>query len=329
VTYLRLILFIVFTIFPLAYGDVIKAVLDTQSIYLREHDGRESLNWPFLVMVILATLMGLVEAHHDRKVREQQEERQKGRLAFQGERALTMGRLIELFKEMTLIVSEEEVSSQDKVSRLDSILEEVLKAVCQEVRAYHSYRGREDLTIRANVMIPYPSDSCPRNVQDRLKFRGYGRDVTSYRFILWLLLWSEQDPEVAPIALPVEDTTILRGRNRLLPGAPAAFALGQDFVIQDTSKIEDHVAALGPDLEPDVLQELRDYCREMPFRSFASLVLKAGEKPIAVLNIQSSLRNVFGEGAAEEKTVASLIGDYRIILQHLLLEQLKLQGMAS
>jgi hypothetical protein len=187
-------------------------------------------------------------------------------------------------------------------------------------------------------MIAHKVADCPRAELARLtastKFLGFKRQLDSYSFALELTLWDRDQTEVPSLVLPVEDPQVPAGQKRLLPGAPAAFALDQDKFIPDTRKIREYLSSdpdgPGSGLDEDVLEEMQEYFASKQFRSFMCLVLRdpTTHKPFGVLNIQSNKAERFTPGDDMETLIKSL-GHYCFSLEYVISGQRKMRGIAS
>ncbi len=228
--------------------------------------------------------------------------------------------------------SKEEITKylDSGLALIKSVIEQMLKATADEIRAY--WEGKAD-SVRANLMIAHETSTCAPEELQRLKqitkFLGFGRDLDSYQYILELVAWGYSDPEVPPaLALPVEDPSQPEGKRRLLPGAPLAFALDDDFVIQNTRKISELAKTVSPDLDTDVLKNLQDYFGSKRMQSFACLVLHMEKSKVAVLNVQSNETEIFGPENADKETMTKSIEHYRYCLEYLISSQQRLKQAA-
>jgi len=165
---------------------------------------------------------------------------------------------------------------------------------------------------------------CSARPTKRVQFLGFRRELPSYKYVLDVAAWAEDDPKFPPIAIPVEDPEDKDSKDHLLPGAPKAFASGQHQVLSnlDIVSLPEHA---GSEVERKVLEAQAEYFRTKGIRSMASLVV-GHQHPIGVLNIQSEEADLFGADAA---VLLSNIDHYRYCLQYVLSGQRRLENGAS
>jgi hypothetical protein len=268
-------------------------------------------------------------------------ERISNRLKFQEGRSATLRVMIEILTDPILLIEQEhswtDEEKREGVQKLNSAITQILKALSKEIGVY--FDEVTDGSLNTNLMIAYRTADCSpeilRRLQSSMMFMGYRRELDSYMYALELILWGREETDIPPLVLPVEDPKEEIGKRKLLPGAPAAFALNQDRFIPDTHNIEEYMRSdqdgIGTDLERDVRDRVASYFKSKRFRSFASLVLRdtRNEKPIGVLNIQSDRVDRFKSGDADLETLIRSLEHYRFCLQYLLSGQRKLRGIAS
>jgi hypothetical protein len=268
---------------------------------------------------------------YDRGVASELEGARRRLQALKAARGLTMRRLLELLSPLMGVLANRASLSPDQrktaAQALDKSIVEILKATCEDVWTNWNEAGSTAAPFKASVMVAHKLEGCdPARLADlksRVKFVGFGRDdLTSYKHILDVQLWSDdENPLFVPIAIPVEDEGSARGVKKLLPGAPTAFAQGDDVVISDTHELQGYC---GPDLESDVLKEEQDYFESRKIRSMACLVLhengdkKQNQNRMGVLNIHSDKVNVFGSTKQEQLTIIQSLAHYRTALEFLL-----------
>jgi hypothetical protein len=303
----------------------------------------ESLDIGYIVGFILLVAFGAgVEVLYDREVEAEKviydqgvaSELEGARRRLQAQKAargLTMRGLLELLSPLMGVLANQGSLSLDQkktaAQALNKSIQKILKATCEDVWTNWNEPGSTAAPFKASVMVAYKIENCDptrlAELKGRLKFVGFGRDdLKSYRHILDVQLWSDDDnPLFVPIAIPVEDESDARGVKRLLPGAPTAFAQGEDVIISDTHELQGH---FGPDLEADALKEERDYFDSRKIRSMACLVLhenpdkKQNQNRMGVLNIHSDKVDGFGTTEAEQLTIVQSLAHYRTALEFFL-----------
>lgn len=289
----------------------------------------EALEWPFLLgFVTLVAGGAIVEIFYDRGVAAELEGARR-RLQFQKARGLAMGSLLGLLSPvMAALEHKNSLTPEHKqvvTDRLNESIVGVLKAVCADVWAYWNPNGGAQPPLSGSVMRVYEvsalDETTLNSLAARTKFVAFGRNLDSYRYILDVVLWSNQNPQFVPIALPVEDATTTGGLKRLLPGAPTAFAFGRDIVISDTRDLRPHA---GCDLDEELLKDELEYFESRKIRSLVSLVLwqkrdkQQNQIGTGVLNIHSEGVNLLGPTEEEQHTIIEGLEHYRTALEYLL-----------
>jgi hypothetical protein len=280
-----------------------------------------------LGFVLLVALGAAVEVFYDREAASELEGARR-RLQFQKARGLAMARLLALLSPVmgvlgiksSLSVAQKEAAKK----KLDESIIEVLKAVCEEVWTYWNGYGGTDPPFKGSVMLAHRIKGCDpatlAGLSRVVEFLGHGRELDSYEHVLEVIQWSDTNPQFKPINIPVEEDT-LDGKRWLLPGAPTAFALGEDVVISDTHDLQKHS---GADLDQRLLQKERDYFDSKRIRSMACLVLheasdkKQNQNRMGVLNIHSEKVNLLGTTKQEQLTIIQSLEHYRVALEYLL-----------
>ncbi len=262
------------------------------------------------------------------------------RLDLQVGRSTTLIFIIKILNDANLVIEQADKwtpeERQKGVDKLNAAMTQILRALSKDISVYVD--DKPDVSVNTNLMIAHKVDGSPTAQLEKLIpstiFLGFKRQLPSYAYALELILWGREETAIPPLVLPVEDPQIAAGKKRLLPGAPAAFALNQDRFIPDTRKIKAYLRSdpegPGSDLDQDVLQKVDEYFGSKQFRSFMSLVLRdpTTEKPFGVLNIQSDEPERFRPGDDMETLIKSL-EHYWFALQYLLSGQRKLLGIAS
>jgi hypothetical protein len=296
----------------------------------------ESLEIKYIVGFILLVAIGaVVEVLFDREAASELERRTaeleatRRRLQIQKARGLTMARLLGLISPLMAILARKSLLTpaerEAAARKLDAPIVEVLKAVCEDVWTYWYGYGSTEPPFKGSVMVAYRIGDCDKTIllelSKRIKFLGFGRDLDSYAHALDVVQWSDTNPQFVPIAIPVEDENSPEGIKRLLPGAPTAFARGEDVVVSDTHNLREHA---GSDVEVDLLRKEQEYFDSKRIRSMACLLLheasdkKQNQNRIGVLNIHSEKVDILGTTKQEQLTILQSLEHYRVALEYLL-----------
>jgi hypothetical protein len=175
------------------------------------------------------------------------------------------------------------------------------------------YEEKEGLEINACYMLAYGVDTLPNGIAERIRFTERKRPISTYGHVLDLALWAYERPDLPKaLALPVEDPNDDIMRYKLLPGAPAAFALGRIEVVESTDDLDPYFRGAGKSVDPVVREEQLNYFRERGFKSFVSIPLtrNRNEKIFGVLNVQSNKTAVLGPKNCHQKLVTDLLGPF-------------------
>ena len=272
----QVILFAAVTIFPVIFGDKFA-----------------KYNWRYILVFFLVVVgLGVVEIVYDTAVASEAKQREKEaleeqeavsrRLSAQARRGKRMADLMKLMPPTAVRIENLiKIARQLKVQQsrelndivergseiLKGVMEDILRAVSDEVK---TYLGSADGEVNSCLMVGHEIQKCSPQEKQRLgenvKFLGYGRDLDSYKAALEIVAWGARDHEVRALVLPVEDGSNCDGKNRLIPGAPVAYALGQDEVIPDTSLIRQHCP---PGLDSGIQDALFQYFAGKRFRASA------------------------------------------------------------
>lgn len=252
--------------------------------------------------------------------------RMQQRLELQKARGLALSQLLELMRPLILLAEAPVAfSSEQRKSGLQQFsvaARTILQGVCGEVRGFYGIQDRS--RVNASLMRAYRTDNCPADVAKRVQFLGFRRELPSYKYVLDVTAWAEDDPRFPPISIPVEDPDDDDSKDHLLPGAPKAFALGQHQVLSnlDIMSLPGHA---GSEVERKVLEAQAEYFHSKGIRSMASLVV-GHQTPVGVLNIQSEEADLFG---ADASVLLGNIDHYRYCLQYVLNGQRQLEADAS
>jgi hypothetical protein len=186
----------------------------------------------------------------------------------------------------------------------------ILQGICLVVHQYHDKSPH--LNINACYMVAYPTTSAPAGIESRLKFKEDDRLLSSYAHVLDLTLWAEDRNELPKeLALPVEDPSDPNKRLRLLPGAPAAYALDQVCAIADTRDLKQYFENGGRFVDREIARQQTDFFEKQGFRSFASFPLNHDGVIRGVLNVQSARPFILGRESEHENMVTELLRPLR------------------
>ena len=175
---------------------------------------------------------------------------------------------------------------QDEVQSAQKLL---LKSISSIIKLY--YGKKIGLEINANLMIPHQVIDFVENGQFKpeVKFADPLRNPETYKCVLALTVSST--PLVAVpqnFCIPVDSS-----HDRLLFGAPQAYALGKETVVKDINDIAELEQLLRGQPEAVATAELH-FLKQMTYKSFVSLPLLFSSKTIGVINIQSNQSCIFG-----------------------------------
>jgi len=290
----------------------------------------ESLELTFLGAFILVVAGAAVAEHYYDREAEAELDDARRRLQLQTNAGPTMARLLAVVEAVSRASSEKRGSftaeqSQAFAKIVEESIVEVLKAVCTSVWTYWNSPGSHEPNFFGSVMYAYDPATCGvekiGELERRAKFLQYKRsDLRSYKRMLDVLFWSDDIPQFVRIAIPVEDENSDEGRKLLLPGAPTAYALGEDVVIPDTHDLRKHSGSNLPDY---VLKQEQEYFDQRKIRSMACLILhakrdkKENQNRMGVLNIHSEKVNLLGSSEEEQKTLIQCLEHYRGALEYL------------
>lgn len=186
-------------------------------------------------------------------------------------------------EQLTLTITA--IGSVTDANRL-AIARSILGAIAAVIKSYH--RDETDTKgIRANVMLMRPCDDALRA---RLRFIVAANRAQIARC---LELITYDVPENQPgIVLPIADDL-----DTALPGAPTAFLHPDRFaVIDDTLQV-----AFAPGVPQAVQTEINAYFKGKVFRSFGSIQMVGRAGTIGVVNLEASIKQVFGQSDDERR----------------------------
>lgn len=196
------------------------------------------------------------------------------------------------------------MTAEDRLSAQKNIL----ITIANIVHLY--YDKKDDLEINACYMQAYSTDDLPVDVAGRVMFKEKTRRLDTYAHVLDLILWAK-DCEPKQMALPVEDPSDSDMKFKLLPGAPAAFALRKTQTVQSTDDLEPYFNEQGRNVDAVVRDAQIKYFRDQGFESFVSIPIETDDTMIGVLNVQSNKRNILGPRNRHEKPVTNLLEPLR------------------
>jgi len=101
----------------------------------------------------------------------------------------------------------------------------------------------------------------------------------------------------ANFSLPLVDRP--GAHQHVLPGAPAALAYSKAVVVDDTRDLE-----IAKEIPEAVRKQIKEYFKLQEFRSFASLPVVAGGRPVGVLNVESTEIEVFGSTIEQQNAIS-------------------------
>jgi hypothetical protein len=189
--------------------------------------------------------------------------------------------------------------------QLEYAQSKILKGIALIV--HHYYDKADSLEINACYMLAYPTADLPPGI-GTIRFKEKTRPIGSYAYVLDLVLWGDPHDDLPQeLAIPVENVGDPDLRLKLLPGAPATFALERTMVVQDTTDLKGYFQTEGRNVDRIVQEEQLDFFEKQGFRSFASFLLENQGKKIGVLNVQSNRARIFGRKNRHQKLVTELL----------------------
>lgn len=194
----------------------------------------------------------------------------------------------------------------------------ILSAAANVVSLYY---GREPgLEINACQMLAYPVSKAPPDAIDRArKFVEGGRHIEDYEYILDLDVWAK-DCEPKHLSLPVENTSDQNMQLKLLPGAPAAFALRTVQIVSSTDDIASYFnepSGLGRNLDGVAKEAQLAFFRKQAFKSFVSIPIEMDDTVLGVLNVQSNKLHILGPKNKYKDPVTNLLEPFRHALAYI------------
>jgi hypothetical protein len=183
----------------------------------------------------------------------------------------------------------------------------ILSTIANVVYLYYS--KEDELEINACLMLVYAVADVPAEIADRVKqFIEKGRLLNTYAHVLDLSVWAK-DCQPSHLSLPVEDPTDADMKLKLLPGAPAAFALR---VVQTIESTDDLISYFGPrgagrNLDGVAKEAQLKFFGQQGFKSFVSIPIVIDEKILGILNVQSNKVCILGRRNKNLKPVTDLL----------------------
>jgi hypothetical protein len=230
---------------------------------------------------------GLMDALGDyfffgyRKYRERKEN-----IAHNQRRVFHQEYLIQLTYSITAAGSEATVEQRIEFARY------ILRSMAVVVRNYRG--GNTAATIRTNLMMA--RRFVPEMVA-RLRFSVKGAALEN----CLVLVTYDSDGGSKDIVLPLPREG---SADVVLPGAPAALVGELPTIVDDTSKM-----LFPADLPHEIKEEMQKYfeSKRGSFKSFASLRVVGGGRPIAVVNVDCTEENIFGEDESDKKEIVEYL----------------------
>jgi len=194
--------------------------------------------------------------------------------------------LIQLAYSIAAAGSETTVEQRLKFAR------DILRSMAVVVRNYRG--GDTSAQIRTNLMM---ARRFVPEMAARLRFSLKGAAVEN---CLELVTY-DNDNGSQDVVLPLPSEV---NAELVLPGAPAALIGELPIIIDSTLKIP-----FPADLAEEIKEEMQKYfeSKRGSFKSFASLRVVGGGRPIAVVNIDCSEENIFGKDEADKKGIVEYL----------------------
>ena len=169
---------------------------------------------------------------------------------------------------------------------------DILRSMAAVVRNYRG--GNTTAKIRTNLMM---ARRFVPEMASRLRYSAKGATVED---CLELVTY-DNDNGSKDVVLPLPSGG---SANLVLPGAPAALIGELPIIIDDTSKI-----SFPSGLADEVKVEMEKYfeSKRKSFKSFASLRVVGGGRPIAVVNVDCTEENIFGEDEKDKKEIVEYL----------------------
>jgi hypothetical protein len=179
----------------------------------------------------------------------------------------------------------------------------MLSALCAVILSIYEDKERD---IHARFLRSFPNGQTgtrefSSTEEEALKKLRFARaDSSKYEHFLTLEA-ANLDAKAEAITLPVES---LGNSNRSLPGAPMAFATGEDQLDDDIDKMK-HSDGLDRETE----KQVRDYFKKRGIHSLSSFVLRSpfDQRAFGVLTIESSHGHCLGETIERQKELRKLL----------------------
>ena len=167
-----------------------------------------------------------------------------------------------------------------------AVARNILRSMAAVVRKYRGENSKA--LIRINLMM---ARSCTAELRSKLRFTSERQEVEQ---CLELVVY-DSDEEQRDFLLPLPKSWDVKDA---LPGAPIAFVGEMPVIVDDTGHID-----FPESISPKLKTALRQYfaSKQAKFKSFASLRVVGGGAAIAVVNVESSEKHVFGVDDAEKK----------------------------
>jgi len=241
----------------------------------------------------------LAKAHRDNAAREQEE-----RLVRMERDASVQDLIAALVHGIASVLAE---SNRERQRERQN---EVIDAVLGGIKAAVLNQARSDLTglrIHVNHMTFVPIADATEEEREAALFR-FG-DEERYTGLL-LLHRAAGGSALETVVLPVDGR--VNDRDRLLPGAPEAFVHGKAAIVNSRSiKCNDGI-------DQETQSAIRRFFEAVDFESVASIPISGKGGPMGVVNIESSRRDLLGEGEAIGKAVCTTLQPFAALLSRVL-----------
>lgn len=186
--------------------------------------------------------------------------------------------------------------------RIDKLAEDIRVVLAVIAEMAQVFAKSQDDSYGANVMLVLNNEDTKKvssNVKDKIRFLGPSHGVDGLDGLLVLpekLAVMDIDAENGGkrsypiIALPVR----YGPAELILPGAPSAVLDGDVSVHEDTRELADECEGFSAPVREEVRNYFSANGEGAGVRSFASVRLGGGEKPIGVVNIDTDGTHVLG-----------------------------------
>ena len=186
------------------------------------------------------------------------------------------------------------------------MIDEIFTAIAKFVRRQ---AGEASPRIGLNYLALRPYADVPPTRREDLLFT-FG-DPGRYGHVLALRRRHNgvgEDPLGQPILIPVDQAS--SGPDRLLPGAPQLVHGHEHVMIQPRRLV------FAPGIPAETRTRVNAFFRALTCQSVLSLRLVVGSAVVGVLNIESSVPNMVGQGEAEVEAVLTIVKPFAAIVAY-------------